>query len=82
MADPGRIASDHHYFDEINERRVARAARGITSPSGAQMFPDSPDDAKAWDGIGARLPVGDRVWFIADLRRRAAARKPSAAPGG
>jgi len=20
------------------------------------MFPDSPDDAKAWDGIGARFP--------------------------
>jgi transcriptional regulator with XRE-family HTH domain len=83
MTDPGRIASDRPYFDEINERRVALAARGITNPSGAQMFPDSPDDAKAWDGIGARLPVGDRVWFIADLRRRAAAaaRNPLAAPG-
>jgi len=23
--------------------------------------PGLPDDAKAWDGIGARLPVGDRV---------------------
>jgi hypothetical protein len=84
MTDPGHIASDRPYFDEINERRVALAARGITNPSGAQMFPDSPDDAKAWDGIGARLPVGDRVWFIADLRRRAAAaaRNPLAAPGG
>ncbi len=72
--DPVRAASDRPWFDPVNERRVALAARGITDPAGAQMFPDSPDDAKAWDGIGARLPVGDRVWFIADLRRRAAAR--------
>jgi hypothetical protein len=38
------------------------------------MFPGCPDDARAWDGIGARLPVADRVWFIADLRRRASGR--------
>jgi transcriptional regulator with XRE-family HTH domain len=81
FADDARAASDRPYFDEINERRVALAARGITSPSGAQMFPDSPDDAKAWDGIGGRLDIGDRVWFIADLRRRAAARNPLASTG-
>ena len=69
---PARTAADRPWFDEINERRIALAARGVTAPSGPQMFPDSPDDAKAWDGIGARLPVGDRVWFIADLRRAAA----------
>jgi hypothetical protein len=77
-----RAAADRPWFDEINERRVALAARGVTNPSGAQMFPDSPDDAQAWDGIGARMPVGDRVWFIADLRRWAAGRNPRAAPGG
>jgi len=66
-----RGEADRPWFDEINERRVALALRGITAPSGAQMFPDCPDDAKAWDGIGARLPIADRVWFIADLRRRA-----------
>ena len=45
------------------------------------MFPDSPEDAKAWDGIGDWLDIGDRVWFIADLRRRARARKPLASTG-
>lgn len=69
---PARAASDRSFFDEINEHRVALAARGITRPSGAQMFGEGTDDAKAWDGIGARLPIGDRVWFIADLRRAAA----------
>ncbi len=81
MTDPARIASDRPWFDTINERRVALAARGITDPSGAQMFPDSPDDAKAWDGIGARLDIGDRVWFIADLQRRAAERSSRPTPG-
>jgi hypothetical protein len=77
FADPARGSSDQPYFDEINERRVALAARGIIDPTGAQMFPDCPDDARAWDGIGARLPVADRVWFIADLRRRAVSRVPN-----
>ena len=35
------------------------------------MFPASPADARTWDGIGARLDIDDRVWFIADLQRRA-----------
>jgi transcriptional regulator with XRE-family HTH domain len=71
---PERVAADRPYFDRINERRVELASRGIVYPTGAQMFPDDPDDAAAWDGPGARLPVGDRVWFIADLRRLEAAR--------
>lgn len=71
MTSGARIASDRPYFDEINERRVALAARGITDPSGVQLFPGSPDDAKTWDGIGARMEIRDRVWFIADLQRRA-----------
>jgi hypothetical protein len=76
-----RAAADRPWYDEINERRFALAARGIIDPSGAQMFPDAPDDAKAWDGIGARMPVGDRVWFIADLRRWAAGRVPNSDTG-
>ena len=82
MTDPARIASDRPWFDAINERRVALAARGITDPSGAQMFPDSPDDAKAWDGIGARLGIGARVWFIADLQRWAAGEQQQQADTG
>ena len=61
-------AARRHYR-EINERRFTLAAQGILDPDGAQMFPGAPDDAQAWDGIGARLPIGERVQFIADLRR-------------
>ena len=78
---PSRAAADRDWFDEINERRITLAARGVTSPTGTQMFPDAPDDAKAWDGIGARLDIGDRVWFIADLRRRAHGRTPNSGTG-
>lgn len=72
-----RTVSDRPWFDEINERRVALAGRGITAPSGEQMFPGTPDDAQLWDSIGSRLDIGARVWFIADLRRRAAGRDGS-----
>jgi hypothetical protein len=71
FTDLARRAADRPWFDSINERRVELAAMGITDPSGAQMFGRGTDDAKAWDSIGARLPIADRVWFIADLRRRA-----------
>jgi hypothetical protein len=73
---PEQAAADQPWFDEINERRVALAAQGITNPTGEQMFPGAPGDAQAWDGIGDRWPVGDRVWFIARLRRLAAGRIP------
>jgi hypothetical protein len=69
IADPVRRAADAPYAAPILERLLELADAGVIDPSGAQVFPDSPDDAKAWDGIGARLPVRDRVWFIADLRR-------------
>lgn len=84
MTDAARVASARRWFDEINERRVALAARGITSPSGTQMFPDAPEDAGAWDGIGARMGIKDRVWLIAELRRDDAGRRGDAgsAPAG
>jgi hypothetical protein len=73
--DPARSVQDRPWFDEINERRVALAARGVTDPDGAQMFPADPEAARAWDSIAAYgVPAGDRVWAIADLRRRAAGR--------
>jgi hypothetical protein len=78
---PERAAATRPWFDEINERRVALAARGVTNPSGAQMFPDAPADAKAWDGIGDRWSVGDRVWFIAEVRRQSAGRVPNSGTG-
>ena len=72
---PDRAAQDRPWFDEINERRFALAARGVIDPDGVQMFPADPEAARAWDSIAAYgIPAGDRVWVIADLRRRAAAR--------
>jgi hypothetical protein len=68
--DPAREAADRPYAMAI-WRRFLDLPRRVTEPAGVQMFPEAPDDAQAWDGIGARLDVGDRVWFIADLRRRA-----------
>jgi len=80
--DPARDAADLPFVAAIWERFLDLPRR-VTEPSGAQMFPDDTDDARAWDGIGARLPLGDRVWFIADLRRRAAGRHagPNAGTG-
>jgi hypothetical protein len=80
--DPARTDSNRPWFDEINERRVALAARGITDPDGAQMFPADPEAARAWDSIAAYgVPVRDVVWAIADLRRRAAARAGNSGTG-
>jgi hypothetical protein len=70
---PERVAADRPFFDPINERRVELASRGIAYPTGAQMFGEG-EDAQAWDGDFAPLPVGDKVWAVADMRRRAAAR--------
>jgi len=78
FGDPDREDADRPYARAI-WRRFLDLPRRVTEPSGAQMFPDAPDDAQAWDGIGARLDIGDRVWFIADLRRRA---DPRAIRGG
>ena len=78
--DPVREAADRPYALAIWERFLD-VPRRVAEPAGEQLFPDSDDDAKAWDGIGARLDIGDRVWFIADLRRRAAGRAPNSGAG-
>lgn len=78
-----RIAANRRFYDEIKGRLDLLEARGVTAPSGRQLFPDAPDDAKTWDGIGARLDTDDdRAWFIADLRRREDARKRNGAGNG
>jgi len=79
--DMARDAANRPWFDPVNERRVRLAARGIADPAGEQMFPDAPDDAEAWDDIAESIPVGDKVWIIADLRRRAAGRVPGSGTG-
>jgi hypothetical protein len=81
IADRARRDADAPYAMEIMERVLDYTSRGIRNPTGTQLFPDSPEDAQIWDGIGARLDIGDRVWLIADLRRRAAGRAPNSGTG-
>jgi hypothetical protein len=81
IADRARRDADAPYAMEIMERLLALADSGVTDPAGAQVFPGDPGDAKAWDGIGGRLDVRDRVWFIADLRRRADGRAGNSGTG-
>lgn len=79
MSSPSRVAADVGRFIAIERRLRELAAMGITDPDGAQVFPGAPDDAQAWDGIGARMDIDDRAWLIADLQRRADGR--ASAPG-
>jgi hypothetical protein len=73
--DPAREEADRPYALDLWDRFLS-FPRNVTEPPGDQMLPDSPEDAQIWDGIGGRLDIGDRVWLIADLRRRAAGRIP------
>jgi hypothetical protein len=66
--DPVRTEADRPYAVAI-WKRFLDLPRSVTEPTGAQMFGGGTDDARAWHGFGARLPLGDRVWFIADLQR-------------
>jgi transcriptional regulator with XRE-family HTH domain len=75
MTDAARTAADRPYADKIWQQLHALAAQGITDPSGHQLFPHFPADAQTWDDIGTRLDTPDRVWLIADLRRRDAERR-------
>ena len=78
FADKARVEANRPFFDVINERRVELAFRGVAYPSGAEMFGEGTEEAEAWDGRLAHLPVSDRVHVIADTRRRRADR---AGPG-
>lgn len=77
--DPARTAADHPYAAVI-WKHFLDLPRRITDPSGVQMFPGDTDDARAWDDF-TRFDIGDRVWFIADLRRRAAGRDSDSSAG-
>jgi hypothetical protein len=83
IADPVRRDADAPYAAPVLDRLLELADDGILDPSGAQMFPDSPDDARAWDGPGrwVRSPR-DRAWFIAEIRRWEAGRGGQAGNSG
>jgi transcriptional regulator with XRE-family HTH domain len=53
----------------------------IPEPPGAELFPDSDEDARTWDGRAGVLSVQERVWLIAALRAREAARGRTADTG-
>ena len=75
MTGRDRVTSDREYFRPIADRRALLARQGIMDPSGAQMFGEGTEDARTWDGrVGRSLSVYDRMWLIADLRRREAGR--------
>jgi len=69
MDDAVRTAADRPYADRIWAELRAWAAKGVTDPSGAQLFGAGTQDAEAWDGTAGRMDEGDRVWHIADLQR-------------
>jgi hypothetical protein len=80
FGDPVRDAADRPYAEAI-WKRFLDLPKNVTEPSGRQMFPGDPDDEKAWDAPGPRLPLGDRVWLVADLRRWAAGRDDNSDTG-
>ena len=79
IADPGREAAVRPYADRIWQRLLA--LRGGDTTPGGQLFPGSRADASAWDGTAGRMDLGDRVWLVADLQRRADSRTPGSQPG-
>jgi transcriptional regulator with XRE-family HTH domain len=70
-SEEARTAANRPYADQIRGRLNLLRGQGITSPSGDQLFPDSPADARLWDKYADDWEDRDVVWFIADLQRRA-----------
>jgi hypothetical protein len=69
LADAGRLARAAPHLARIWERVWALAARGVTDPSGAEVFGEGTAGARAWDsGIAQRWPVPERVWLLADFQ--------------
>jgi len=75
-ADEKRTAANRPYRDKIMGRLDLLAGQGVRSPSGAQLFPGSPADARDWDKYTEDWEIDERVWFVADLQRRAVGRIP------
>jgi hypothetical protein len=65
-----RSPAAQDYADQIWGRLLDLADRGITRPSGRQLFPDSPADARTWDDprLQRNWTVRARVRMIADLQ--------------
>jgi hypothetical protein len=75
-SEEGRSEADRPYADRIRGRLGLLRGQGIRNPSGEQLFPDSPADAREWDKYAADWETRDVVWLVADLQRRADGRLP------
>ena len=64
------------WYDEVNERRVALAARRIIEPDRQADVPRCP---RRRPGVGrhGHWSVEDRVQFIAEIRRQVSGRLPN-----
>ena len=71
--DPAREAADRPYAVILWERILDLPHR-VSDPS-ASHLDLAGDDAKVWNGTSSRLGLSDRVWLIAELQRREAARE-------
>lgn len=91
--DEGRLAGARPYADEIYRDLISWTARyvaarpgtdpqAVPDPPGAELFPDSREDAATWDLRADLMTVEERVWLIAALRsRQAAARSRGSGTG-
>lgn len=84
MTDPARRAADREYALVIFERLAVLSSQGAADPSGAQVFGAGSPYARVWDDMrtwpGLEYPR-DLVWVLADVQRRAAARRAAGNPG-
>lgn len=70
---PDVSAAARPFADQIWMRLLGLAAAGVTSPDGAQVFGAGTADARTWDDRAEWFTVPERVWMVAEARRRAAA---------
>jgi hypothetical protein len=80
-SDKKRTAANRPYADRIRGRLDLLRELGVRSPSGDQLFPDSPADAADWDKYAGDWEDRDVVWFVADIQRRQVRRGPNSGTG-
>ena len=69
--DAARSAANRPYADRIRGALDLLRIQGVTDPTGEQLFGEGTADAQDWDKYADDWDIRDRVWFIADLQRRA-----------
>ena len=67
---PEMLAIAQPYASAIFLQLRDLAVKGVTKPSGDQVFPGTPHDAHSWDLHRADLSDDELVWLIAGLHAR------------